>query len=253
MMRFWRLTLAGILVFGSAACARAASEDVADGQAERLVREMSDYLAAAQEFRFEADVSYDSVQWSGEKIEFGVVVEVSVRRPDRLRVNIDGDESQRQIFFDGSTLTMFDVAAGLFAVNDVPADIDAALDQVFEDFGLSVPIADFVYRDPYSSLMSSVEDGSVVGTRVIDGQSCHHLSFVQETIDWQIWIADGPVPLPRKLVITYKDEPGEPHYSARLSGWDLQAVTSESYFQFRPPFGASEIEFLPSADEGPGP
>jgi len=214
---------------------------------------MSEYLASAQEFRFDADVSYDSVQSTGEKLEFGGTVEVSVRRPDRLRVNYDGDEHQRRIFFDGSTLTMFDVAANLFAVNDVPADIDGALDQVFEKFGLSVPIADLIYRDPYSALMSSVEEGTVVGTRTIDGESCYHLSFVQETIDWQIWIADGPAPLPRKLVITYKNEPGSPQYSARLSGWDLQALASETYFQFRPPYGANEIQFLPAAGAGAQP
>jgi len=51
--------------------------------------------------------------------------------------------------------------------------------------------------------------------------------------------------VPRKLVITYKSEPGSPQYRARLSGWDFQPRLSDHYLQFHPPTGADEIEFLP--------
>ncbi len=233
----------------SIAASGAGASEAVDAQAQRLLQGMSDYLASAQEFSFHAEVSDDSVQTTGEKLEFGGAVKVAVRRPDRLRVNYDGDDGRRRIFFDGNTLTMYDLEANLFADSAVPSNLDAAMDQVFEKFGLSVPIADLVYSDPYSTLMASVEGGSVIGTRAIDGVSCHHLSFVQEAIDWQIWIADGPAPLPRKLVITYKNEPGSPQYSARLHSWNLQARTADSYFRFEAPLGANEMQFLPSGEE----
>ena len=51
--------------------------------------------------------------------------------------------------------------------------------------------------------------------------------------------------MPRKLVITYKDEPGFPQYTARLSKWNLQPRLSDHYFHFHPPAGADEIEFMP--------
>ena len=68
--------------------------------------------------------------------------------------------------------------------------------------------------------------------------------FSQEVIDWQIWIEDGPRPVPRKLLITYKEEPGSPQYVARLSDWDFQPCLSDHYFRFQPPKGSDEIEFL---------
>ena len=61
----------------------------------------------------------------------------------------------------------------------------------------------------------------------------------------QIWIEVGPRPVPRRLVITYKDEPGSPQYIAELSGWNFQPRLSDHYFTFRPPIGSDEIEFLP--------
>ena len=42
----------------------------------------------------------------------------------------------------------------------------------------------------------------------VQGQLCHHLAFRQEDIDWQIWIENGPTPLPRKFLITDKKAKG---------------------------------------------
>ena len=119
------------------------------------------------------------------------------------------------------------------------------MDLVFDEYGFTIPIADFVYSDPYGILTEYVETGVWLGRHVVDGTPCHHLAFTQESIDWQIWIEDGPHPVPRKLVITYKDEPLAPQYTARLSQWDFQPQASDSWFKFQPPVGADEIEFLP--------
>ncbi len=73
-----------------------------------------------------------------------------------------------------------------------------------------------------------------------------HLAFVQDEIDWQIWIQAGPRPVPRKLVITYKNEPGSPQYVARLFGWDFQPRLAEEFATFHAPAGSDQIDFLPA-------
>jgi hypothetical protein len=216
-----------------------------EAKADRILREMSEYLKTAREFTFHADVSYDSVLTSGEKIQYGGTADVSVRRPDRLHVEYSGDERQSLAIFDGRTFTVHDVAVNVYAVTEVPAGIDAATDRMVEQYGFSVPIADLTYADPYATLTENVQAGSVVGRHSVDGTPCHHLAFSQETIDWQIWIEVGPRPVPRKMVITYRDEPGSPQYSSELSEWNFTPRLSEHYFTFRPPEGAEEIEFLP--------
>ena len=57
------------------------------------------------------------------------------------------------------------------------------------------------------------------------------------------------MPLPRKLVITHKEEPLAPKYTAHLSEWDFQTRASDAWFVFKPPAGADEIEFLLVAEE----
>jgi hypothetical protein len=208
---------------------------------------MGEYLKTAEEFSFEAQVAYDELI-EGQKILFGVVANLSVRRPNRLNAEINGDQRQHRVVFDGKTVTLHNVAKNSYAVAEAPPEIDAALDHLFELHGSSVPLADFVYADPYRTLIENVEDGFVVGQHPVNGIRCHHLAFWQEGIDWQIWIEVGPRPVPRKLVITYKDEPGSPQYIAELSDWNFQARLSDHYFTFRPPVGSDRIEFLPSQE-----
>ena len=71
---------------------------------------------------------------------------------------------------------------------------------------------------------------------------CHHLVFSQETIEWQIWIDASDQPLPRKLVITYVHEPGEPQYSATIRRWRLDPKFPEELFTFEAPEGAQKID-----------
>jgi hypothetical protein len=216
-----------------------------EAEADRILRAMGEYLKSANEFSFHAEISYDEVLSTGEKVQYGGSSDLSVRRPNRLLVDFEGDEHRRQVFYDGSTITLFDMLKNLYAVTEVPSELDNAMDLVFEKFGLTVPLADFVYADPHAVLTEAAEYGSVIGVHGCGEKRCHHLLFTQEAIDWQIWIETGPRPVPRQLVITYKEEPGSPQYAARLSRWDFQPRLSEHAFTFRPPDGASEIEFLP--------
>jgi hypothetical protein len=219
-----------------------------DAEANRILRTMGEYLKSANEFSFRADISYDAVLSTGEMVQFGGSSSLSVRRPDRLLVDFDGDEYRRQMFFDGSTITLLNLRKNLYAVaSDVPASLDAAMDLMFENFGLTLPVGDLLYADPYAVLTEATEYGSVLGVHGCGEQRCHHLLFTQETIDWQIWIETGPRPVPRKLIITYKQAPGSPQYEAQLSRWDFQPRLSEHAFTFHPPIGASEIEFLPAS------
>lgn len=228
---------------GEAATSRPTMPGI-ERRADRILREMSAYLSAATAFTFHADVTYDNVVDDSQMVQYGGTAEVSVRRPDRLRAEYRGDERRSSVVIDGRTATIHDQALNVYSVTEVPVGLDAAVDHLFETYGFSVPIADFIYADPYHALTEFVDSGFWVGLHSVDGTPCHHLAFSQETIDWQIWIEDGPRPVPRKLVITYKDEPGAPQYTARLSRWDLQSRLSNHYFEFHPPIGADEIEFM---------
>ncbi|MHC4771249.1 MAG: DUF2092 domain-containing protein [Planctomycetota bacterium] len=205
--------------------------------ADRLLREMGDYLKSADAFTVHAESSYDAIDQDGQQIRYGGSADVALRRPDGFRFSFNGDERQRQAFFDGK-----------YAVTEVPPVIDDAIDTLFDKYGVSVPLSDLLYEDPYGILIPNVLGGRWVGRHSIGGVPCNHLAFTQELIDWQIWIEDGAQPVPRQVLIIYKDEPGWPQYIARMKDWDFQPQFSDDYFQFQPPAGSDVMEFLVTSE-----
>ncbi|MHC5121658.1 MAG: DUF2092 domain-containing protein [Planctomycetota bacterium] len=202
--------------------------------ADRLLREMGDYLKSADAFTVHAESSYDAIDQDGQQIRYGGSADVALRRPDGFRFSFNGDERQRQAFF--------------YAVTEVPPVIDDAIDTLFDKYGVSVPLSDLLYEDPYGILIPNVLGGRWVGRHSIGGVPCNHLAFTQELIDWQIWIEDGAQPVPRQVLIIYKDEPGWPQYIARMKDWDFQPQFSDDYFQFQPPAGSDVMEFLVTSE-----
>ena len=218
-------------------------------RADALVRAMSDRLARADAFAFEAEEVYDEVPEQSPRQQFTSRRAVVLRRPNRLAGDATGDAIHRSFYYDGRTFSAIDKEQNVWASGTVPPTIDEALDWVFDQTGTVLPLADFLYADVYSRLMDSVQRGVYLGIHDVGGVPCHHLSFEQATIDWQLWIDAGREPLPRKLVITYKTEDEVPQYSVTIRKWNVKADLPEALFRFVPPAGAKRIEISAFAGE----
>jgi hypothetical protein len=221
---------------------------VVDPRADRLLRAMGDYLKAAKEFSFHAEITFDDVQASGRKIQFRATNDISVRRPDRIYANYEGDTARKRFWYDGQTVTLYDGDHNVYATEKVPPSIDATLDYVSEQLGFLPPLSDFIYDDPAAVLRQDAIFGSDLGETDVDGVSCQHLAFVEKKIDWQIWIETGNAYVPRKFVITYKTDPGAPQFIAVLSDWDFTTPLSDALFSVDLPPAAELITFLKAAE-----
>ena len=85
------------------------------------IEAMANLLAKAQRLGVAVDCTYDVVQDSGQKIEFGERRELTLRRPDRARADVTRrDGSRRGLVFDGTRLTAFDLDAKVYATAHKP-------------------------------------------------------------------------------------------------------------------------------------
>ena len=78
------------------------------------------------------------------------------------------------------------------------------------------------------------------------------MAFTQETIDWQVWVEDSGTPVPRKVVIVYKNVKSVPRFTAELSDWNFSPKLSKSLFEFTPPEGALKTDMAPLMTEPKG-
>lgn len=225
---------------------------VLEPQVEQILLDSCNFLKSASEFEFSADVTYDEVESTGQKIQYGATFTTSVKRPDRLRSIYKGDLEKRSIWYDGRRLTLLDGVENLFASTQAPPRIDEFLDLAVSQLGFAIPGADLLYSNPFPVLNGNVERGYYAGLHSVNGIPCHHLAFSQDDIDWQIWIEAGETMVPRKLTITYKDLPGSPQYTAVFPAWDFSPSLLDEQFSFRPPAGAEKIDFLLPGKGGKG-
>src|SRR5215469_7282350 len=131
--------------------------------ADRLIKEMSAYIGSANEFTFHADVTFDHVLPSGQKLQYSAAEEVVLKRPGGLYVEWNGDLGARQFWYDGKSVTLYDPAMPFYASDTAPPAIDIMLDQLVPKLNFAPPLADFLYSDPYKRVRGNIQYGFDLG------------------------------------------------------------------------------------------
>ena len=211
-------------------------------RADRLLKEMGAYIGSAEQFTFHADIIFDHVLPSGQKLQFAASEDVALERPGRLYVNWDGDLGARRLWYDGKLITLYDPATPFYASEAAPPELDGMLDKLIAKFDFSPPLVDFLYSDPYRSVRGNLQYGFDLGQNDVNGTSCHMLAS-EKAVDWQIWISDGTQLTPCKLVITYKTLPAQPQFTAVFTNWDFAPRIAEPIFEPELSSGTQRIPF----------
>ncbi|MBK1720375.1 DUF2092 domain-containing protein [Thiocystis violacea] len=209
---------------------------------QALVR-MGAYLRTLQSFSVRVDDAIDEVLDSGQKIQLTKTVELQVRRPDRLRADVETDRKAREIYYDGQTFTLVAPETRYYASVPAPPTIREMLDKVQSKFDIELPLVDLFHWGGEDDASGAIRDAMHIGTSRIAGQLADHYAFRQTDVDWQIWIAQGDAPLPLRYVITTKDVPGEPQFVANLT-WDTTARPEDAVFTFTPTSDDHRIEIV---------
>jgi hypothetical protein len=246
------LLAASVLLSACLTLPRIAAPLEMDSAAETALRAMSDRLASAKTLRFSAENTYDPSLADRLGVPPSAAVEVSVARPDRIHARVAAPGSSREIYVDGETLTIHDLAENLYAVGPIgKPDIDKALDAVSKFYGFTPPLADFIVADPFSSMTRNSRTGRFVGKDTVRGVPCNHLAFTGDRLDWELWVGERD-DLPLRYVVTANRIEGKPRFTANFTSWNLGAAIPPTRFTFTPPSGAEEIPML-GASGSPAP
>jgi hypothetical protein len=219
-------------------------------EARALLKESADFLAAQPKFAFKAHVGFDVVQLNGQKLAFGATRNVTLRRPDHLRVDArQRDGGRRTLLFDGEQITVDLPDENAYVAVKKPGTLDAAIEYLVEDLGTPAPLHDFVSSNFYTNVKDNIRSGFYVEEETIGKRTCHHLAFRTDVIDAQIWIEDGDRPLPCSVVITYKQEEASPQFWAQFHVWDLSPKAPDELFAYTPPEGSEKLSIQTAIQE----
>jgi hypothetical protein len=222
-----------------------------DPQAVAILQRACHELADHNAFTFHAEVMFDQVLQSGVKLQFASALDYAVQRPNELAVDYVSDLGGKRLWYDGKTVTLFDLPHKVYASVPAPGSIDQMMDHMTEAYHLSLPLGDMASGRACEKIDKQVNFGTWVGVNDVLGEPCDHLAFALSSADYQVWIQHSGKPLPRKIVIDYRALRGSPEYIAFISDWKFPATIAQAHFRPNLPPGALQIDFAKAKEQKP--
>jgi len=234
-----------------AAPAKSAAPPAIDPNAVAALKRMSATLAGAKTLTYRAESVVEVPAATGQFLTLFSSGNVALERPNKLRASFGGEAPRFDFFYDGETVTAYAPGTKVYSKSKAPATIDEMLAGLRAETGIRFASAPLLASDPYAIIARDLTSAVVVGPATVNGVECAHLAFRAPGVNWEIWVETSARTLPRRLAVTFTDEPGLPRTLVEFSRWSIDPWFGVGSFSFTPPADAKEIPFnsvLESAD-----
>lgn len=248
----WAPVLAiGAPVIAGPTATAATAEQAApvDERAMDHLMKMARFLGETKQFSVDMKATYDVLQEDGVKLEFSEKRRIDVQRPGRLRsLETAGGNGNVSLYLDGKNMTVYDDASKLYAQGPQPGPIDASVMYFVRDLKIRFPLAPLLMQQFPDVLKTRVKAAEYIERTSYFGTPVHHVLARNDEVDMQMWIADGKDPVPLRIVLTYRNAPGQPQFRADLSNWNVAPKLAPGMFTLARPPGAKQISFADQVD-----
>jgi hypothetical protein len=213
-------------------------------KAIEILKAASDRLAAARSMSFTAVVSYENPSRFGPPLVYTVKSDVTLQRPDKLRVITPGDGPDIDFYYDGKTMTAFAPIENLVAIVEAPPTMGAALKKAYDLAAIYFPFTDMLVADPYRGLVANgLKDAFYIGqSQVVGGTTTDMVAIVDDWVFQQIWIG-AEDKLPRRARAVFLADPAHLRHDLEFSNWQIDPDVPADAFTFSNTTGANRIEF----------
>jgi hypothetical protein len=218
-----------------------------------ILKAASSRLAAARTMKFNAVHFYENPSRQGHPLAFTTKSEVTLQRPDKLRVIMPGDGPASEFYYDGKKMMAYAPAENLVAVADAPPTIDAALEQAYHSAAIYFPFADWIVADPYKEMSEGMKLAYYIGqSKVIGGTTTDMVAYIDHGVFIQAWIGVEDK-LPRLLHAIYLEDPERLRHTLLLSDWQLDPAVPADTFTSAKAASANPMPFAhPHPEASPG-
>ena len=218
-----------------------------------LLKAACSRLAAARTMAFTAVVTYESPSRLGPPLAYTTKSEVTLQRPDKLRVITSGDGPASEFYYDGKAMMAFEPAQNLVAVAEAPPTIDGALLAAYDNAAIYYPFTDVIVSDPWADLADDLKTAFYIGqSNVVGETTTDMLAFATDTTYVQMWVG-AEDKLPRMMRAVYRDDPSQLRHQLELSNWRLDQPVAAEAFGSSAAAGAPRIAFARPDPPPPSP
>jgi hypothetical protein len=227
-------------------------KSVVEPGAMGLLKAASQKLAAAKTMSFTATVGYEYPSKLGPPVLYTMRYDVTMQRPDKLRVVVPGDGPASQFYYDGKTMTAYAPGPNLAAVVDAPPSIDEALKAAYRNAAIYFPFSDMLVADPYAALSGGVVHAFYIGqSDEVAGIKTDMVAWANNDVFMQAWIG-AEDKLPRRIRAVFREDPLGLRHDMELSNWQLDRSVPADSFVSRQAQSAGRMAFAAPSPPPPG-
>ena len=222
-------------------------------KAIEILKAASSRLAAARTMKFTAVEFFESSSRHGHPLSITTKSDVTLQRPDKLRVITSADGPASEFYYDGKKMMAYAPAENLVAVADAPATIEAALEAAYHSAAIYFPFTDLIVADPYKDMEEGLKLAYYIGqSRVVGETTTDMLAYVDNDVFVQIWIG-AEDKLPRLLHAIFLNDPEQLRHNLILSNWQLDPAVPADTFSSAKAASANPMPFAhPHPEPSPG-
>lgn len=223
------LTGCALMITAITSCSSLRSGAVIQPEADQALRSMSQTIGSAQTFTFTAKKQADAELAEAADFRQSATVEVHVRRPNMVRVHSTSPQGDRDLYYNGKSVTVIDHANLSYKVDRAPSTIDKFVAAYTHEWAAYPPLADLITSAPYDQIAQANGKISMLADEVVDGEPCVHVFCDGAVEDWDVWISKNDQ-LPRQFDVVYGGLQGSPMTEGTISGWTLNAAVDDAMF-----------------------
>jgi len=220
-----------------------AAKFVIEQRAMDLLKATSARLAAAKSMSFTALVTEEYPSRYGPPVAYPVRYDVTMQRPDKLKVLQSGAGPTSEFYYDGKAMMAFAPAENLVAEAVAPPSVDAALKTAFDLAAIYYPFTDLLVADPFAALTDGTMLAFYVGpSGAVGGVNTEMVAWANRDVFLQIWIgADDK--LPRRIRAIYSADPAQLRHDMELSNWQIDGAIPAQAFASEKAQAAKRMAF----------
>ena len=203
---------------------------------------MTAVIGTIDQLRFEVEYLYDVRTETLGYIKHSEWSTWQVKGPDKLLVDIKGDEGHRTFWYSGSRFGYYSWDKNQYAAVDMTGNIIDVVDSISRAYGVEFPGADVFYPTFDEDAVATCSILSYLGQTIADGRDCFHIAARTPEMNWELWISNDLYFLPVKLLIRYTAQEDSPAFEFHYGGYDLNPGLPDEIFDFTVPPSARQIQ-----------
>ncbi len=186
-----------------------------------ILKGMSDTLAKANSLSSKIRRAFDEPAANGQPLFYMIDSNISLQRPDRLKVVVLGDGPPSEFYYDGKEFAVYLPASNMIAVETAPPRLEEMLEAAYDKAGIYFPFVDFIIADPYTAITEKLTSAFVVGrSNAVGGTTTDVVAISNPDFQAQLWIG-AKDRLPRLVWITPANGKEKSRSMIEFSNWEI--------------------------------